>query len=75
MCQDDQQVDDINRDMYEKVFIAIKTNPENVELLIQYLSTARYLERIADYTTNIAEDVIYMIDGLIVRHMPEEYYS
>ena len=31
------------------------------------------LERIADYTTNIAEDVIYMIDGTIVRHNPEIY--
>jgi phosphate transport system protein len=37
---------------------------------IQYLSCARHLERIADLAQNIAEDVIYMIDGEIVRHKP-----
>ncbi|MBN2843850.1 MAG: phosphate transport system regulatory protein PhoU, partial [Sedimentisphaerales bacterium] len=36
--------------------------------LIQLLSAARYLERIADHTTNIAQDIIYMIEGQIVRH-------
>jgi phosphate transport system protein len=35
---------------------------------MQYLSVARYLERAADHATNIAEDVIYMVEGYIVRH-------
>jgi phosphate transport system protein len=46
----------------------IKKNPEGSETFIHYLHIARHLERIADHTTNIAEDVIYLIKGEIVRH-------
>ena len=42
--------------------------PGQMELLLQLLSVSRYLERIADHATNIAEDVIYMLKGDIVRH-------
>jgi phosphate transport system protein len=37
---------------------------------LSYLSVGRHLERIADYATNIAEDVIYLMEGEIVRHKP-----
>ena len=73
VCSDDQEIDELNRNMYQKVFEAIKANPKHVEELIQYLSASRYLERIADYTTNIAEDVIYMVDGTIVRHNTDAF--
>jgi phosphate transport system protein len=48
-------------------------NPANVETMIRFLSISRNVERIADYTTNIAEDVIYMINGAIVRHTQESF--
>ena len=73
VCADDEEIDELNRNMYQKVYQAIKKNPKHVEELIQYLSASRYLERIADYTTNIAEDVIYMVDGTIVRHNPDAF--
>jgi phosphate transport system protein len=64
----DNQVDDLNREMYSNVFACIKKDPENVASYIQYLAVSRHLERIADYITNIAEDAIYMVEGRIVRH-------
>jgi len=58
----------MNRNMYRQVQEKIREHPVDAECLIRMLSVSRYLERIADHTTNIAEDVIYMISGEIVRH-------
>ena len=46
----------------------LRKNPEHVNALMHLLSVSRHLERIADHATNIAEDVIYLIEGDIVRH-------
>lgn len=69
----DDEIDAINREMYNQVSKGIQDSPDQVDRLIHSLSISRHLERIADYATNIAEDVIYMIEGQIVRHQPEEY--
>lgn len=69
----DDVVDDLNRTMYLKIQDAIPKHPEQINSLIHLLSVSRHLERIADHTTNIAEDVIYMVDGKIVRHKTEDY--
>lgn len=69
----DDEVDSINREMYDKVKDGVRKHPESVDQLIHYLSISRHLERIADHATNIAEDVIYMTDGEIVRHRTEDY--
>lgn len=73
VCVSDDIVDQMNRQMYLNVQEAILKNPEQITPLIHLLSASRHLERIADHTTNIAEDVIYMIEGQIVRHRTEEY--
>ncbi|MDD5459607.1 MAG: phosphate signaling complex protein PhoU [Phycisphaerae bacterium] len=73
VCASDDVVDDMNRQMYLKVQDAILKNPEQITPLIHLLSASRHLERIADHTTNIAEDVIYMVEGQIIRHKTEEY--
>lgn len=75
VCVDDDVVDKINREMYLKVSQKIKKEPHLADLLIHCLSVSRHLEKIADYATNIAEDVIYMVEGKIVRHQPENYLS
>jgi phosphate transport system protein len=69
----DDEVDAINRDMYLQVQDGIRKNIERMECLIHLLQASRHLERIADHATNIAEDVIYMINGEIVRHRAEDY--
>jgi phosphate transport system protein len=75
VCIDDDEVDGINRQMYLNIQEAIQKEPDKIASLIHLLSVSRHLERIADHATNIAEDVIYMIDGKIVRHKSEQYRS
>ena len=69
----DDEVDAMNREMYEKVEAGIRRSIDDVGSLIHLLSASRHLERIADLATNIAEDIIYMDEGEIVRHTPEAY--
>jgi len=68
VCRDDDEVDNGHRGMYRTVCELIQAEPERAADLIQLLSVSRYLERIADHATNIAEDVIYLVEGDIVRH-------
>lgn len=64
----DDAVDAINAEAYVTVQERIRTSPNHIGQLIQYLSCAKHLERIADLATNISEDVIYLVEGEIVRH-------
>lgn len=71
----DDEVDAQNREMFILAQEGIRENISSLESLIHMLSITRHLERIADLATNIAEDVIYMAEGEIVRHRVEEYRS
>jgi phosphate transport system protein len=64
----DEKVDTNHREMFLKVEKAILVHPEGMTIFFHWLSVSRYLERIADHATNIAEDVIYLISGEIIRH-------
>jgi phosphate transport system protein len=68
VCTSDDAIDDINRSVHKQVIQAIREHPADVDRLILLLSVSRNLERIADHATNIAEDVLYMVRGEIVRH-------
>ncbi len=65
----DDEVDAMDRLMYQEVRAAIRETPEKMEGLIRLQRVSQNLERIADHATNIAEDVIYLVEGEIVRHM------
>ncbi len=67
----DDEVDEAVHRVFVDIKEKIRRNPENVDVLIDYARICRYLERIADHATNIAEDVVYMVEGVIVRHKPE----
>jgi phosphate transport system protein len=64
----DDEVDERLAKVYEKTVVALQEDSPNAAPLLSNLSIARNLERIADYATNICEDVFYMADGVIVRH-------
>lgn len=64
----DDEVDELNKKMHIDINNAIQKYPEKVEYFIRLLVVSRHIERIADYATNISEDIIYMINGEIVRH-------
>ena len=68
VCEDDEEVDRIHQDAFGKIQEGIRARPDLVDYYVSLLSVSRNLERIADHATNIAEDVIYMVDGEIVRH-------
>ncbi len=75
VCAADDEVDEMNHQMYDQVKDGIRSQPEGIDSLIHILGVSRHLERIADLATNIAEDVIYMEEGKIVRHRTEEFNS
>jgi phosphate transport system protein len=75
VCAADDEVDAINREMYREVQAALEAQSADVPVLIHLLSVSRHIERVADLATNIAEDVIYMIEGEIVRHKTEKFLS
>jgi len=64
----DDRVDDLNREILAQVEGRMSEEPEAIPALMRWANVVRLVERIADYATNIAEDIIYMEEGEIVRH-------
>lgn len=64
----DDEVDKIKREAYDRIKTAMAQKGKHLGYLINLLLISRHLERMADHATNIAEEVIYMIEGEIVRH-------
>jgi phosphate transport system protein len=64
----DEEVDTLHGRNYELFKAYIRKNPEMIDTVLNYLTVSRHLERVADLATNIAEDVIYLNEGTIVRH-------
>ena len=75
VCAADDDVDALNRQFYTVFNDVIRKDPDHVDEMTHYLGISRHLERIADLATNIAEDIIYMIDGDIIRHHVENYHN
>ena len=64
----DEQVDRYNREIRQRCQELMQEDSSTVERAVCLISAARNLERVADHATNVAEDVIYMVEGEIVRH-------
>lgn len=68
VCQHDVIIDNLNRDIIDELSALMKQRPDLIEAGVHLFSASRHIERIADHATNIAEDVIYLVHGEIVRH-------
>jgi len=71
VCAADGEIDEINRETARQVRKAVAHDPALLDPLLQIMHISRHLERIADHVTNVAEDLIYLIEGRIVRHTAE----
>ena len=70
VCRLDDEVDKFNHEIIEELIEVMQKSPELVEPGLSMFSAVRHLERIADHATNIAEDVVYLAEGEIIRHRP-----
>ncbi len=61
----------MKNEIFEAFLETTKSSPEQLEVNSAYMFVSRSLERIAEHALNIAEDVIYMIKGEIVRHQEQ----
>lgn len=68
VCQRDEAVDQLNRQLIDDVVAVMKQRPDLVEPGLHLFSVIRHVERVADHATNIAEDVVYLVEGAIIRH-------
>ena len=68
VCVADEDVDQRNREIIRELTATMKRSPALVESALNLFSASRHIERIADHATNIAEDVVYLVEGEIIRH-------
>ena len=68
VLQADSEVDRLHHENMKRVVESLLNNPSKAQSTVNYLVISRNLERIADQTTNIAEDIVYLVDGKIIRH-------
>lgn len=65
----DDEVDDLKHEVLKELAFFMVQDPTTVHRAMKVSFVAQYLERIADHATNIAEMVIYLVEGKIIRHM------
>jgi phosphate transport system protein len=73
VIKSDDEIDSLNRESYQRIQARMKSDPARLDSYTQLLALSRHLERIGDHATNIAEDVIYMVEGRIARHRTEPF--
>jgi phosphate transport system protein len=71
ICTQDDRVDVLNRLIIDELLQIMKSSRELIEPAIHLFSASRHIERVADHATNIADDVVYLVEGEIIRHRAE----
>ncbi len=72
VCARDDLVDGLNDQVVRELLTYMVSDPKTITRSVHLMIVARCLERIADHATNIAEDVIFMVDALVIKHHADE---
>jgi len=72
VCARDDVVDGLNNQVVRELLTYMMSDPKTITPAVHLMIVARCLERIADHATNIAEDVIFMVDALVIKHHADE---
>ena len=72
VCQRDDEVDRLNDQVFAELLVVMEKNPRTVAPAVDLILIGRHLERVADHATNLAEDVIYLVQGRTIKHHLEE---
>lgn len=71
VLEQDDIVDDAHREVFRQLQDLMRADTETIERAVHTLSSSRNLERIADLATNIAEDVVFLVEGEVIRHQEQ----
>lgn len=72
VCENDTIVDNLNRGIITKLIAMMKDNPQQIEVYLHLMRIARNLERVADLSTNVAENTVFLALGKVIKHHVEE---
>jgi phosphate transport system protein len=68
VCAEDAEVDALKEQIFRELLTFMMEDPRTVSRAIRVILISRFMERVADHATNIAEMVIYLVEGKMVRH-------
>lgn len=68
VCERDDLVDGLNDQVFRELLTYMISDPKTITRAVHLMIICRCLERIADHATNIAEDVIFVVDALVIKH-------
>src|SRR5512139_2516177 len=69
VCEADDFVDNLNQQIFNELLVYMLQDPKNIARAVRLTYVAKYLERVGDHATNIAEMVVYLVKGKVIRHM------
>jgi phosphate transport system protein len=69
VCARDDEVDNLNVQIFRELLTFMVEDSHTISRAVRISYISKYLERIADHATNIAEMVVYLVEGKIIRHM------
>ena len=68
VCRRDDHVDQLDDQMFRELLTYMMQDPKTITRAVNLILVSRHLERIADHATNIAEDVVYLVQGRTIKH-------